>query len=207
MFNSNGIHFKVFNWVILIMLSCTGIMFSTAHAGEATEVIEEALQAYKKQDLTETANALNEALAIVLQEKSAKMETKCPNALDGWKKDETSSNSAGAAFGGGSVTQCIYRNNDNNKVTITFTTDSPMLQSMSMMFNNPMFANSSGGKLKRIRADGKKHKTIIKYREKRKSGEITSVYENILVNVKGKASQEELISIFKSIKFSSLNAK
>jgi len=192
-----------FSGIILLLMSYSGLVISVAEAGEATEVIQEALEAYNKQDLGGTADALNEALAIVMQEKATRMETKCPKALDGWKKEKTVSNSSGAAFGAGTITECIYLN-AKNKVTISFTTDSPMIQSMMMMFNNPMFATSSGGKVKRIKADGKKHKTIIKYNEQRKSGEITSVFENILVNVKGKASQDVLISFFKSIKFSSL---
>lgn len=194
-----------FRYIILILVGYSGIVISVAEAGEATEVIEEALEAYNKQDLSSTADALNEALAIVIQEKATRMEKKCPKALDGWEKEKTVSNSSGAIFGAGTVTECSYRNG-NNKVTISFTVDSPMIQSMMMMFNNPMFATADGGKVKRIKADGKKHKTIIKYNEQRKSGEITSIFETILVSVKGKASQDVLISFFKSIKFSSLNS-
>lgn len=206
MFKFTDKQLRRFHCIVLILMSYTGVVVSVAEAGEATEVIQEALQAYNNEDLNGTADALNEALAIVMQEKAAKMETKCPKALDGWEKQKTVSNSAGAAvFGGGTVTECNYRNG-KNKVTISFTSDSPMLQSMMMMFKNPMFATAGGGKVKRIKADGKKRKTIIKYNEQRKSGEITSVFENILVTVKGKASQDELISFFKHIKFSSLNS-
>ena len=204
MFKFTNEKFRYFHYIILILMSYSGIAISVAEAGEATEVIEEALEAYNKQDLGGATDALNEALAIVMQEKATRMETKCPKALDGWEKEKTVSNSSGAAFGAGTVTECIYRN-DNKEVTISFTVDSPMVQTMMMMFNNPMFATADGGKVKRIKADGKKHKTIIKYNEQRKSGEITSLFETILVSVKGEASQDELISFFRSIKFSSLN--
>lgn len=204
MFKTKHNRIANFPCLTLLLIILSNLVVCLSVAGEATEVIEEALQAYNKEDLNVAADALNEAIAIVLQEKAARMETKCPKAIDGWKKDKTVSNSsAGSVFGGGTVTECKY-SNDKNKITISFTTDSPMLQSMMVLFNNPMFANSDGGKIKRIKADGKKHKAIIKYDENRKTGEITSIFENILVGVKGRASEDELMSYFKSIKFSSL---
>jgi hypothetical protein len=80
----------------------------------------------------------------------------------------------------------------DSRVTIRMITDSPMMQGVMMMFSNPMFATSDGGKLERIG----KQKAIVKYDEDNRSGDLQMVVNNrFLVMVEGDAvTRDELLT-------------
>ena len=61
MFKFTHEKFKFFRYIILILMSYSGIIVNVAEAGEATEVIEEALEAYNKQDLGGAADGTGAA--------------------------------------------------------------------------------------------------------------------------------------------------
>jgi len=57
-----------------------------------------------------------------------------------------------------------------------------------MMFGNPMFATSDGGKMQRINGQ----KAIVKMQPSDSRGEIRMVISNTLVTVEGRADEPEL---------------
>ena len=75
--------------------------------------------------------------------------------------------------------------------------DSPVLQGVMMMFSNPMFTQSDGGKLTKISG----HKAIIKYDSEDKQGEVfVAIANRFLITVRGdNVSEETLINYTKAI--------
>ena len=93
-------------------------------------------------------------------------------------------------FGGGVNAEREY-SKGNSRISISIMSDSPLLQSVMMMFSNPMFATADGGKMERIN----RQKAIVKYSPADKSGELQMVVNNrFLVTVEGSdISREELL--------------
>jgi hypothetical protein len=87
-------------------------------------------------------------------------------------------------------------------VTVSIITDSPMLQGLMVMFNNPMFATADGGKLEKINGQ----KAIVKYDAEGKNGEIQMVIANrFLVKVSGNnVEQQDLKEYASAIDFNKL---
>ncbi|VAX16213.1 hypothetical protein MNBD_NITROSPINAE04-2602 [hydrothermal vent metagenome] len=172
------------------------IMFaSPVFADDVTDQIDEALKAYKKNDYSMATTALDSASALIRQKKGDALAKLLPEPLKGWKAEEAESSSAGAAmFGGGTNVKRVYKKGKES-VTITVTTDSPMLQAMSMMFANPQF---SGPNARLVVIDGRK---VIN--DKKKNSLQTMVAGKILVNVKGKRKThpEDVKKYFKAINF------
>ena len=84
-------------------------------------------------------------------------------------------------FGAGTSAERNYTREEAT-VTVRIMTDSPMLQGVGMMLNNPMFANADGSKLERIN----KQKAIVKYEESRRSGSINLVVAGtVLITIEG----------------------
>jgi len=99
-------------------------------------------------------------------------------------------------FGGGVTAEREYTK-DNALVTISIMSDSPMLQSVMMLFSNPMFATADGGKMERIG----RQKAIVKYTPADKAGDLQMVVNNrFLVTVEGNdISRDELLGYAKVI--------
>ena len=166
--------------------------FPVSSADEIIEFINEGLEQYKKGEYAASAGSLDYAAQMIRQKKGDTLKSFLPKALPGWTAKESTSQAAGAAlFGGGVTAECSYTK-DSSSITVSIVTDSPMMQSMMMMFTNPMIIASSGGKLEKIAGQ----KAMIKYTESNKSGEITMVIANrFLITIKGRnVTREDLIA-------------
>lgn len=174
----------------------------SAFADEVTDSINEGLENYKKGNYAEAVNSLNFASQKIAQLKADKIKTLLPKALDGWTAEAPSSQAAGSAvFGGGVSAEGKYTKKESN-ITVKFVTDSPMLQSMMMLFSNPMFATSDGGRLEKIN----NQKAIVKFDAAGKSGNINIVVANkILVTVEGNdITQDDLMAYAKAVNYDQL---
>lgn len=175
-----------------------------ATADDVTDSINEALEQYKKGEFAGAIGSLNYASQLIGQKKGEALETLLPKELAGWKAEKSSSQAAGAAmFGGGITAERVYRK-DDKEVTVSIVTDSPMLQGLMVMFNNPMFATSDGGKLEKINGQ----KAIVKYDEEGKSGDVQIIIANrFLVKVSGNnADLKDLKDYAGAIDFNKLAA-
>jgi len=94
---------------------------------------------------------------------------------------------------------------DRSQVTIEIVSDSPVLQSVMMMLNNPMFAGASGGVLQMIRG----HQAIVKYSEADHGGDISMVVGNqLMVTVRGeRVDRQDLLAYAGAIDFTALGRK
>ncbi|GBE09271.1 hypothetical protein BMS3Bbin11_00481 [bacterium BMS3Bbin11] len=171
-------------------------------ADDVNDQIEEAIKAYEKEDYNTAITALNAASTLIRQKKGELVSRLLPEPLSGWKAGAAKSSAAAAGiFGGGISAERRYTRKDDGKalaLTISITTDSPLIQTMSMMFSNPMFMGQNN-KLTVINGE----KAIANERD----NSLTSMVSNkVLVKVDGdkKVSPETLKEYFKSINFKAI---
>ncbi|GAA3961363.1 hypothetical protein [Allohahella marinimesophila] len=123
---------------------------AAATADEITEAIDTGLSAYKDGDMSTAASQLDYASTLIRQKKAEQITAVFPDPMSGWEAEDAESESSGAAmFGGGISANRSYRKGDAD-LTIELVMDSPMLQSMMGMFNNPSMIAMQGGKLIKI---------------------------------------------------------
>ena len=165
------------------ILSLSLLIFSgPVLADDITDSINEALEYYKNGEYTEAVSNLNYAAQLIQQKKGGSLESFLPEPLKGWKAQETTSQAAGAGMFGGVTAEREYTKDDAS-VSVTIVTDSPMLQGMAVMFSNPAFAVSDGGKLEKIAGQ----RAIVKYSSADNGGDIQIMVANrFLVSVDGR---------------------
>lgn len=126
-----------------------------ALADDITDQINDALDFYKKGKISEAINELEFAVAQLRQKKAGSLTDIFPDAPSGWKADKAKSQAAGRAMMGGGITASrVYRKSGGGQATIEIVSDSPMLQTLAMVMQNPMFLQGgSQGKLIRIKGN------------------------------------------------------
>lgn len=197
MFNFNKAAIKVGGVCFMLMA------FSASGDSEGIEeYINEGLKYYKSGEYIEAVESLNYASQLIQQKRGDGLELFLPAPLTGWTARETSSQAMGAAMFGGGITAERQYNKDSGSITVQIMTDSPILQGMMMMFSNPMYATSEGGKLERIG----RQKAIVKFNSNRKEGDIKIVVANrFLVLIEGQGiSMEDLQGYAKAIDYKKL---
>ncbi|MEZ5275034.1 MAG: hypothetical protein R3F07_01485 [Opitutaceae bacterium] len=156
--------------------------YLAAETDPVVETVKEAMDYYKEGDYAGAAASLDYASQMIRQKRSEGLTEFLPEPLEGWSAEDASSQASGAAmFGGGTSAEREYTKGDAN-VKVQIMTDSPMLQGVAMMINNPMFAGADGGKLERI----SKQKALVKYDDGDRSGSINlMVAGTILITIEG----------------------
>ena len=154
--------------------------------------VEEAVRQYKAGDFTGAASNLDYAAQLVRQKKSERMKSLLPEPLAGWQGAEPSAQALGAAVLGGGVTVSRDYAKGASVLSVEIVSDSPVLQSVLMMINNPVFAGAGGGKLETLKG----HRAMIRYDSSKKSGEIYIVIASrFVVTIKGRqVSREDLFA-------------
>ncbi len=166
--------------------------------------IKEAIRQYESGDYTEAASNLDYAAQLVRQQKSEKMKELLPEPLVGWQAGEASAQALGAAILGGGVTVSRDYTKGPSSVSVEIVSDSPVLQSVLMMINNPMFAGAGGGKLETLKGQ----RAIIKYENSKKSGELYIVVASrFVITIKGRqVSRKDLLAYAEVIDYRVLEA-
>lgn len=166
-----------------VLALCTAALIcggSALRADDVTDSVEEALKAYKANDFATAAQSLDAAAQLVRQKRGELFKALLPAAPSGWTAEEATSQSAGAAMFGGGVTAERHYTKGDSSITVKLITDSPIMQGVMMMMGNPMFANSDGGKLERIKGQ----KAIFKNKDG--SGSVNIVVNGtLLVQIEG----------------------
>jgi hypothetical protein len=175
---------------LLLVLFCCLIFSGIALADDVTDAINEALQSYQGGKYSDAMTSLNYASQLIGQKKGGDLQSLLPQPLAGWEAEDATSQSVGAAMLGGGVSAERSYNKGPSSVKIQIVTDSPMIQTMMMMFGNPMLAGADGGKMEKISGE----KAIVKYNAADKTGTINLVIANrFLVTLDGNdASLEDL---------------
>jgi hypothetical protein len=165
-------------------------------------VIEQAVRQYRANDLAGAISNLDYAAQLIRQKKSERMKALLPEPLPGWQAKPAAAKSLGAAvFGGGSTVSRDYFT-ASSAVSMEIVSDSPVLQSIIMMLNNPLFAGASGGSLQTV----KQQRAMIKYNDQDRSGEINVVVAGrFIVTVKGRAvDQNTMLRYAEAMDFDAL---
>ncbi len=160
------------------------LSLGAATKDDIVATIEEALHQYKNKDFAGAVSNLDYATHLIRQKKSELLKALLPEPFYGWQAKTATSQSLGTAvFGGGSTVSRDYFTQSGSAISIEIVSDSPVLQSIIMMLNNPLFAGASGGNLKTI----KRQRAMIKYNNEEHSGEINIVVASrFIVTVKGR---------------------
>ena len=186
-----------------ILTGCVALLFAfAAMADDVTDTINSALTQYNEGKYAEAAGNLDYAAQMIRQKRGGNLQKFLPNALEGWQAEDAKSDSvATAMFGGGLTAERRYTRNQDS-VTVKIITDSPMLQSMIMLFQNPVLATADGGKILKI----KEQKAIVKYRPSDKTGETTIVVANrFLIQIEGDGvTEEEMTAYAEAMDFAGL---
>ena len=198
----------MFKLTYVFIIGLTLVLALPAYAADEDDVlsiIDEAASQYKNGDYAGAASNLDYAAQLIRQKKSEAMKVLLPEPLSGWEAEEATAQSLGTAvFGGGTTVSRAYTRKPS-VVTIDIVTDSPVLQSLVMMINNPMVAGASGGKLQTIKGQ----RAIVQYNDETGSGDVNIVVDNrFMVTVKGeKVEKEELLAYAEAIDFDGLLKK
>ena len=199
MFNLNIKSLKISGLFFMLMaLSASG------YAEEIEESINESLQYYKNGEYKDAVESLNYASQLIQQKRGGGLELFLPEPLTGWTAREASSQAMGASMFGGGITAERQYSKDSSSITVQIITDSPLMQGMMMMFSNPMFAASDGGKLERIG----RQKAIVKFDSTSKEGDLKIVVANrFLVSIEGQGiTKEDLNGYAKAIDYKKLQS-
>jgi hypothetical protein len=161
--------------------------------------IKEATRQYGAGDYTGAASNLDYAAQLIRQQKSERMKALLPEPLSGWEGQEASAQALGAAIIGGGVTVSRDYKKGPNKVSVEIVSDSPVLQSVLMMVNNPMFAGAGGGKFEMLKGQ----RAILKYNSGKKTGELYIVVAaRFVITIKGRpAAKEDLLAYGEAIDY------
>ncbi|WP_310598736.1 hypothetical protein [Desulfobulbus sp.] len=164
--------------------------------------IKEATRQYQTGDYTGAASNLDYAAQLVRQQKSERMKALLPAPLSGWAGEDASAQALGAAILGGGVTVSRDYKKGSSSVSVEIVSDSPVLQSVLMMVNNPMFAGAGGGKLEMVKGQ----RAILKYDSGKKTGELYIVVASrFVVTIKGRpAAREDLLAYGEAIDYRTL---
>lgn len=196
---------QIIKLLIIIPVSFFMIIINTAaNADDIEDSIKEGLNYYQEGSYTEAIQSLEYAAQLIKQNKAENMTSLLPEPLSGWKAEQASSQAGGAGmFGGGVSAERQYRKGSSS-VTIQIITDSPMMQGVMMMFSNPMFASSDGGKLEKVG----KQKAIVKYDTANRTGDIKLVIANrFFILVEGRdVEKNDLTTYAQKINYDKLEA-
>lgn len=184
----------------LLLLLPTGALADTA--SEVREAAKEAMALFEKGDMAGAAGQFDYAAQLIRQKKAGDLATLLPPAPSGWTAEAVETEAMGTAMMGGGVhaSRTYLRGDDNMELSIM--ADSPMVQSMAAMVQNPTLIAASGGKLEKV-GD---YRAAVKYEAETKSGEVTLIVDNrILVSVKSEgASRDEMMALLNKLDLAKL---
>lgn len=182
---------------ICLCLAAAAMLAAPATADEILDQINHAVQLYKSGDFAGAAGELEFAAAQIRQLRAGEVSAALPGPLAGWTARDAETAAMGMSFfGGGTSANRSYEKGDAS-VSINIVTDSPMLQAVSMMINNPMVMSGSGQKLIRVKGN----KASLEWNED--SGTINVVVGgNLLVTVEGsQCTQDDLTAYAEAVNY------
>lgn len=177
----------------------------TVLADDIVEQIELGLELYQEQEYGAAITELEFAIEDMRKLMSGRIAQTFPEAPEGWTAQEASSSSAGgsgaaAMFGaGGTSLERVYQQDDGDgQLTASMMLDSPLIQSMGALFNNPAMIAAQPD-MERIRLG--REAAVVKWEPERSRAEVTLLLDGrIMMQVKGEnlASQDVAVDLMRS---------
>jgi hypothetical protein len=139
------------------MLALPLLAGGAARADEITEGLDRARQLYERGDIGGAVTETNFALNALHQKRNALYTALFPAAPSGWTLEDSADDGAGGALaaqmlGGGVMVERLYTRGDDDRIKATVIVDSPMIQALAAMVNNPAMLGK-GAKRVRIGND------------------------------------------------------
>ncbi len=185
--------------VIFATFILTTSFITSGYADEVTNLIKDALKQYKNGDYVEATNNLDYASQLIRQKKQDQLQSFLPKPLDGWTSEDESPQAVGTAMliGGATAKRNYYKG--SSIITIGIIADSPFLQSIMTLFNIPLIATASGGKLEIVKGQ----KAIVTYKPIDQQGEIKIIVAGrILITLNGtNVSKQDIIAYANEINY------
>ena len=167
-----------------------------AAADEFTDVMDNALKAYREGDISVAQEELEYAGKLLNELKAASLSKFLPPAQPGWTRtDETDPEGAGAAMamlGGGAAASASY-SRGADEFTLTLVANSPMVSGIGAMITG--MSSIAGGKPVRIQ------RTQFTVTEDEMQGVVDG---KVLVSVSGAASVEDKTAHLEAVDFDAL---
>lgn len=184
--------------ILMTVSLIMGLSASLASADEVTDQIREGQKAYEKGDLDTAAAALDTASSLIRQMQAGSLSKVLPEPLSGWTAEEAEASAANAEMFGVGLQASRYYTKGAEQVDVSVIGNSPMVQTMGMMFANPAFLDSD---LKLVVIDGRK---VIQNKQDRSL--LTIVNNNFLVSVEGDegTADKSIKAYFQAIDFDAL---
>ena len=130
--------------VSLILASFLLAMPAAAQPDEIADQVTAGLTAYKRKDIAAAIDALETAVNLLRQERLNGWKALMPAPPAGWTADPAVIGSDGTPLLGGGMKLSRHYAKGSDTVDISVLADSPLVQTMGAVFNNPLFAAITG---------------------------------------------------------------
>ncbi|WP_445395233.1 hypothetical protein [Zobellella sp. An-6] len=171
-----------------------GLLFPLAlqaDDGEIQQAIDEGQRAYQAGELSQAAAQFDYVATLIRQQQAGELGTLFPEPLAGWQADKVDTQAGSAAFFGGGINASRRYSKNGASLDITITKDSPLLQTMAVLFTNPSMAAMGGYKVKRIQG----HTAMVK--EEGDNRELQMLIANTtLIQLGGRGISEEELNAY-----------
>ncbi|MDX1266064.1 MAG: hypothetical protein R3311_01720 [Oceanisphaera sp.] len=137
-----------------LVLPCTLLADDTDTQAETRanigQAITEGNRAYEAGELSQAAAQFDYVSTLIRQLQASELGTLFPEPLTGWQAEPVNTQAGATAFFGGGINASRRYRKDGGNLEISITKDSPLLQTMAMLFTNPSMAAMAGYRIKRI---------------------------------------------------------
>lgn len=174
-----------------------------ADEAEIQQAISEGTQAYESGQLSQAASQFDYAATLIRQQHADALGDLFPEPLSGWTAGKADTQAGSAAFFGGGITASREYRQGDTRLQISITKDSPLLQSMGMLFSNPSMASMGGYKQKRI------HGQAAMYKIEERNQELQMLIgNNILIQLEGRGiGEEELLAYAEALDIEAISQR
>jgi len=194
---------------MLALIVIMTFLFSDISISEEDQVIQavnEGIQKYNEQKYGAAAGQFEYAAQLAKQKKGEQIKdfVQSIEPIEGWVGNQATSQAMAGGFMGGGVNVDREFTKDSSRMNLTILSDSPLIQSVIMLFSNPAMAAASGGELSTINGE----RVVIKFDPNNNSGEVKSVIDGkYLFTLDGRdVSKDDLINQTKNVNFQDLKA-
>ena len=179
-------------FILVVLVS--GLFLSQAMPASADDVLDaaqEGIDLYKAGKYSEAAGSFEYAGQLTRQKRSGELSDFLPQPLNGWEAGEVESSAVGAMYGGVTSAQRTYTKG-NESITVIIMTDSPVVQGIVMMIQNPMMMGGAG-KIVKVGS----RKAMLQFDNGNKSGDLQLVVANKhLVQISGNDTTAENLTAY-----------
>ena len=194
---------------MLALIVIMTFLFSDISISEEDQVIQavnEGIQKYNEQKYGEAAGQFEYAAQLAKQKKGEQIKdfVQSIEPIEGWVGNQATSQAMAGGFMGGGVNVDREFTKDSSRMNLTILSDSPLIQSVIMLFSNPAMAAASGGELSTINGE----RVVVKFDPNNNSGEVKSVIDGkYLFTLDGRdVSKDDLTNQTKNVNFQDLKA-